>query len=129
MPLNPDTGPMPSTLNTKSLQLVRSADDGVYKLGRANYYKYRAANMMFGFSTHIMKHLTTFAELNALRKNQLLHFYEELKPVLSNCMHAAPTTKFRDYYFMPQYEVGQQELVDVHHYTYLIELASMTEGD
>ena len=38
------SGAMPSTLNTKSLQPVTSADDGVHKLARANYYKYRAAS-------------------------------------------------------------------------------------
>ena len=27
--------------------------------------------------------------------------------------------------FMPQYEIGQQELVDIHHYTYLIDMNSM----
>lgn len=119
------SGAMPSTLNTKSLQPVTSDNDGVYKLARANYYKYRATNLMFGFSTHIMRHLSTFSELNALRKNQLLRFYEQLKPALRTCMEHAPTTKYRDYYFMPQFEVGQQELVNVHHYTYLIEMSSM----
>ena len=34
-------GTMPSTLNTKSLQAVCDNDDGVYKLGRSNYYKFR----------------------------------------------------------------------------------------
>jgi hypothetical protein len=27
--------------------------------------------------------------------------------------------------FMPQFEVGQQELIDIHHYTYLIDLCSL----
>jgi hypothetical protein len=27
--------------------------------------------------------------------------------------------------FMPQFEVGQQELIDIHHYTYLIDMCSM----
>ena len=31
--------------------------------------------------------------------------------------------------FMPQFEVGQQELVDIHHYTYLIDLAAMADLD
>ena len=26
---------------------------------------------------------------------------------------------------MPQFEVGQQELIDMHHYTYLIDMCSM----
>lgn len=30
---------------------------------------------------------------------------------------------------MPQFEVGQQELVDVHHYTYLIDICSMSNLD
>jgi hypothetical protein len=31
--------------------------------------------------------------------------------------------------FMPQFEVGQQELVDVHHYTYLIDICTMSDLD
>jgi hypothetical protein len=38
------------------------------------------------------------------------------------------TNKYRDYYFMPQFEVGQQELVDVHHYTYIIDKGAMGGG-
>ena len=37
-----NSGAMPSTPNAKTLQPVFSADDGVHKLGRSNYYKYRA---------------------------------------------------------------------------------------
>ena len=100
---------MPSTPNTKSLQPVCDCDDGVYKLGRSNYYKYRAANLMFGFNTLITSKLSCFAEFNALRKNQLLAFYEELKPLLSECVGTKRTsTKYRDYYFMAQFEVSNR---------------------
>jgi hypothetical protein len=114
-----------STPNSKSLQPVYGADDGVYKLARSNYYKYRACNMMFGFNSGIMQHLTSFCEFNALRKNQLLQFYTELQPQLQETSRAPLSTKYRDYYFLPQFEVGQRELVDVHHYTYLIDLCAM----
>ena len=33
------------------------AEDGVYKLARLGYYKYRAANLMFGFNTHVTSRL------------------------------------------------------------------------
>ena len=33
--------------------------------------------------------------------------------------------KYRDYYFIAQFEVGQKELADIHEYTYLIDMASM----
>ena len=32
---------------------------------------------------------------------------------------------FSDADFMPQFEIGQQELIDIHHYTYLIDMCSM----
>ena len=52
---------MSSTPNTKSLQLVCDADnDAVFKLGRSSYYKYRAANLMFGFNTGITGRLGSF---------------------------------------------------------------------
>ena len=50
-------GPVSSTPNTKSLQPVLGAEDGVYKLARLGYYKYRAANLMFGFNTHVTSRL------------------------------------------------------------------------
>eukprot|EP00854_Cymbomonas_tetramitiformis_P005309 gene5309-6453_t len=118
------SGEMPSTLNTKSLQSVCGTDDGRYKLGLSNYYKYRAANLMFGFNTGLMRQLRSFSEFNAMRKNQLLAFYEELRPFMTKGRAGAPN-KYRDYYFMPQFEIGQQELVDLHHYTYEIDLLAM----
>jgi hypothetical protein len=36
--------------------------------------------------------------------------------------------RYRDYYFMAQFEVGQQELVDLHHYMYEVDLVSMAAG-
>ena len=114
---------MASTPNTKSLQAVRDTEDGRYKLCMFNYYKYRAADLMFGFNTGIMRKLGSFNEFNALRKNQLLAFYEDLCPVVGT--RSVATNKYRDYYFMPQFEIGQRELVDLHHYTYEIDLQSM----
>jgi hypothetical protein len=120
---------MPSTLNSKSLQPVFGTDDGAYKLAGPNYYKYRACNLMFGFNTGIMSSIKSFCEFNALRKNQLLAFYQELMDAGAGVgLAAASTNKFRDYYFMPQFEVGQKELVDVHHYTYLLDMCSLLSG-
>ena len=129
------SGAMGSTLNTKSLQPVCDTDDAVYKLGQSNYYKYRAATLPFGFNTGITQALGSFCEFNALRKNQLLAFYQELKPMLdagrsgsagaAAAATAATTTKYRDYYFMAQFEVGQRELVDLHHYTYEVDLCAL----
>ena len=127
-------GAMPSAPNTKSLQPVYGVDDGVFKLGRSNYYKYRACNLMFGFNAGIMRHLGSFCEFNALRKNQLLAFYGELAPLLGGLGQGsgggggrmpAGLTKFRDYYFLPQFEAGQRELVALHHYTYLVDMCAM----
>ncbi|CAE8670279.1 unnamed protein product [Polarella glacialis] len=120
------SGDMPSTPNTKSLQAVVGTDDGRFKLGLSNYYKYRAANLMFGFNTGVTRTLRSFCEFNALRKNQLLAFYEELRPAVGR-KTAVPgsTNKYRDYYFMPQFEIGQQELVDLHHFTYEMDIHTM----
>lgn len=117
---------MPSAPNTKSLQHVCGTEDGVHRLGRLNYFKFRASNLMFGFNAGIMGCLGSFCEFNALRKNQLLAFYPELQQVVRECVHARrATTKYRDYYFMAQYEVGQPELVDLHHYTYEIDVQAL----
>ena len=118
------SGTMSSSPNSKSLQPVCGTDDAGYKLGLSNYYKYRAANLMFGFNTGVLKQLNSFCEFNALRKNQLLAFYEELKDVVQ-FRRGTGDNKYRDYYFMPQFEIGQKELVDLHHYTYEIDVHSM----
>ena len=125
------SGAMSSTLNTKSLQPVFGTDDAVSKLAQSQYYKYRATNLMFGFNAGIMHGLQAFCEFNSLRKNQLLAFYEQLQPMLrdiADVARKAGVTKYRDYYFMPQYEVGQQELVDVHHYTYVLDACALLGG-
>jgi hypothetical protein len=102
---------MSSTPNTKSLQLVCSTDDSAQKLGGSHYFKYRAANLMFGFNTGITAGLDSFCAFNALRKNQLLAFYEQLQPLFSESTAARrATSKYRDYYFMAQFEVGQPEV-------------------
>ena len=120
-------GAMTSTLNTKLLQSVFGTDDAVYKLAQSNYYKYRACNMMFGFNTGIMGSIKSFSEFNSWRKNQLLAFYQQLQPLIGGCV-ASPLTKYRDYYFMAQFEVGQQELIDIHHYAYMIDMCAMLSG-
>lgn len=94
------SGAMSSTPNTKSLQPVRSATGAARKLAGSDYYKYRAANLMFGFNSNIMHHLDSFCEFNALRKNQLLRFYEQLLPAVGGCAQALQNkgvTKYRDY--------------------------------
>lgn len=94
-------GAMSSTPNTKSLQLVSGTDDAVRKLARGDYYKFRAANFMFGFNSGILHGLENFSEFNALRKNQLLRFYRELQPAVADCgpalKMAKNATKYRDY--------------------------------
>ena len=125
---------MSSTPNTKHLQPVSGTDDAVAKLARNNYYKYRAANLMFGFNTNVTKGLNGFAEFNALRKGQLLGCLAELGPLVRGAVlgnTAMTASQYRDYYFMPQFEVGQPELVDVHHYTYAIDACAraLDSGD
>lgn len=156
-------GTMSSTPNTKQLQAVYSTEDASSKLASHNYYKYRAANLMFGFHAGIIKQLHSFCEFNALRKNQLLGFYNELEDALSGIAEALSSTsnKYRDYCmfrrpmllllfrdssdpltfaslpslnlafvdFMPQFELGQQQLVDVHHYLYLLDLFALENVD
>jgi len=92
-------GAMASTPNTKQLQAVYSTDDAESKLAMHDYYKYRAANLMFGFNARIISSLSSFCEFNALRKNQLLGFYEELENAMSGTAEALATTsnKYRDY--------------------------------
>lgn len=161
----------------------------VHKLGRSHYYKFRAANLMFGFNSNITGKLLSFCEFNALRKNQLyvyiavassqtthtrafsslaphrpadesechtcrrstphllligfwrwwwrrghvlsrLAFYEQLCPIIGDFAHTCGgVNKYRDYYFMGQYEVGQRELIDVHHHTYLVDMCAMLAED
>lgn len=92
-------GAMSSTPNTKSLQGVCGTEDATSKLARSQYYKYKAANLMFGFNSHIMAGLDSFSEFNSLRKNQLLRYYEKLHDELRGCPAAvaAKLTKYRDY--------------------------------
>jgi hypothetical protein len=100
-------GAVSSSPNTKSLLLVSGTDDAVGKLARGDYYKYRAANFMFGFNAGILSGLETFSAFNSFRKNQLLRFYEELKPLLQEISQALQDNrklaksfaqnKYRDY--------------------------------
>jgi hypothetical protein len=87
--------------------------------------RYRACNLMFGFNTGIMMGLKSFCEFNSLRKNQLLGFYDRLQHIFGGCRRAMVDHKYRDYYFMPQYEIGQQELIDVHHYGFVVDMCSL----
>lgn len=124
------SGAMAATLNTKSLQAVSGADGALNKLCRSDYYKYRASNFMFGWNSVILQSVESFCEFNSLRKNQLLHFCEVLAPYLRDVVNtfatSQKTTKYREYYFMGQYEIGQSELVDVHHYTYILDFVSLS---
>lgn len=128
-----ESGAMTSTPNSKSLQPVSGAEGALHKLCRSDYYKYRAANFMFGWNSVIMHSLENFCEFNSLRKNQLLHHYQALAPylqgVVEDCARNRKATKYREYYFMGQYEIGQPELVDVHHYTYMIDFVSLSTKD
>lgn len=120
------SGEMSSTINTKQLQFVTGIEDARYKLGSFNYYKYRPATMMFGFHAGIMKQFYHFHQFNSLRKNQLLAYYTKLKPLIEDPFQNKKwQNKYRDYYFLPQFEVGQPELVNLHHYTYALDLYSL----
>jgi hypothetical protein len=121
-------GAMPSTPNSKSLQLVRDSNGALFKLAYGSYYKYRAANLMFGCNSNILREIESFSQWNAWRKNQLLAFYYEAG--IAGCVAAVQKlVKFRDYYFMPQFEVGQEELVNLHHYTYLVDVSAFVNLD
>jgi hypothetical protein len=93
-------GAMSSTPNTKSLQWVSGTDDAVRKLAGSDYYKYRASNFMFGCNSNIIAGLTSFAEFNAWRKNQLLSLTVE--PGCASALAEAKSPKglvhkYRDY--------------------------------
>ena len=94
-------GAMSSTPNLKSLQAVCGTDGAVHKLARSHYYRYRAVNLMFGFNSNIMQGLESFCEFNALRKNQLLGYYEQIQSAVGGCARALAqaqsTNKYRDY--------------------------------
>ena len=121
-------GATSSTPNSKSLQFIQSTEGASMKLGRGDYYKYRAVNLMFGCNAAAMLGLRSFSEFNAWRKNQLLAFYDDIQggiDGLAEKISRSKLSKYRDYYFMPQFEVGQQELIDIHHYTYLIDMVAI----
>lgn len=59
--------------------MVTDTENAREKLCKFNYYKYRPANMTFGFNTNIMRRMEGFNEFNALRKNFLLSAYEDIK--------------------------------------------------
>ena len=94
-------GSMSSIPNAKSLRPVTGTDGAVFSLARYDYYRYRAVNLMFGFNSGIMHGLRGFCEFNALRKNQLLRFYddigEETKEYPRALAAARSATKYRDY--------------------------------
>jgi hypothetical protein len=165
-------GATSSTPNSKSIQYVQSTEGASRKLGRGDYYKYRAVNLMFGCNAGAMLGIGSFSEFNSWRKNQLLSFYDVIKARiagLADQICGARLSKYLDYCestvlrlvararviaracnsyctksdffsiivpfsrkisdewrkdFVAQFEVGQQELIDVHYYTYLIDLVS-----
>jgi len=93
-------GAMASTPNSKSLQSVTSSDDAHRKLGRGDYYKYRAENLMFGCNAVSMFGIVSFCEFNSWRKNQLLKFYQSMQGRISNLVEVlsqTKKTKYRDY--------------------------------
>lgn len=126
-------GATKSTPNTKTLAFVLGTDGAAGKLARSDYFKFRAANFMFGFNANIILNINDFHEFNSLRKNQLLRFYENIEPIIGDCADAIQSakgaTKYRDYYFMGQYEVGQKELIDIHHYTFMIDHCALQNAD
>lgn len=124
-----EDGAMGSVANTKQLQYVCDTDGAGACLAHSQYYKYRAVQLGFGFNTNITgDQLGCFAEFNALRKNQLLGHYEEIAPLVAATMKSQRTTnKYRDYYFMPMFEVGQRELIELHHYTYEIDMCALMD--
>ena len=126
-------GATASSPNTKSLTFVNNFDGAAALLSRSNYYKYRSSSFMFGFNAKIMKDIGDFCAFNSFRKNQMLHCYEEIRPMVNGnaraIMEAKGANVYRDYYFMGQFEVGQQELIDLHHHTFLIDLLAATSLD
>ena len=72
-------GATASTPNSKSLQFIQSTDDAAWKLCQGDYYKYRAANLMFGCNAGAMYGIASFCEFNSWRKNQLLPFHGSLQ--------------------------------------------------
>ena len=83
-------------------------------------YRHRSSHE----TAYIFNKLKSFARFQSLRKNQLLAFYDVLKPILDDVAscEAVKAGPARDYYFLAQFEAGQKELVDAHHYTYAIDL-------
>ena len=93
-------GATSSTPNSKSLQYVLSTEGAARKLARGDYYKYRAANLMFGCNAGAMYGICSFSEFNAWRKNQLLSFYEVMKGRiggLAEKISRGQLSKYRDY--------------------------------
>ena len=94
-------GATKSTPNTKTLTFVVGTDGAATKLARSDYYKFRAANFMFGFNANVIMNINDFHEFNSLRKNQLLRFYKEIEPIVGDCTDAIQlargSTKYRDY--------------------------------
>lgn len=98
-------GAMSSSPNTKSLQFVCGCEGAALQLARSDYYKYRAANLMFGFNSNMLASLENFAQFNSLRKNQLLRYTSVLKESLGGCataLNSVPTSNlYRDYCTFP----------------------------
>lgn len=93
-------GATSSTPNSKSLQYIQSTEGASRKLGRGDYYKYRAANLMFGCNAGAMFGITSFSQFNAWRKNQLLSFYDVIKGRirgLAEEINSSGLSKYRDY--------------------------------
>ena len=97
-------GATSSTPNSKSIQYVQSTEGASRKLGRGDYYKYRAVNLMFGCNAGAMIGIGSFSEFNSWRKNQLLSFYDVIKgriAGLADQISGAGLSKYRDYCELP----------------------------
>ena len=93
-------GATASTPNSKSLQFIQSTDGAKWKLCHGDYYKYRAANLMFGCNAGAMVGMGSFSEFNAWRKNQLLPFHAALQDKVEDLAEEVTSrrlTKYRDY--------------------------------
>lgn len=93
-------GATASTPNSKSLQYIQSTEGATWKLCHGDYYKYRAANLMFGCNAGAMLGMSSFSEFNAWRKNQLLPFHAALQDRVEDLAREVTSrrlTMYRDY--------------------------------
>ena len=93
-------GATASTPNSKTLQYIQTTDGAEGKLCYGDYYKYRAANLMFGCNAGAMAGMANFSEFNSWRKNQLLPFHATLQDKVEDLAKEITSrrlTMYRDY--------------------------------